>query len=201
MDGFTGWLASMATIGGGLMVAVNLGSRLTGWGFVLLTLGSATWSFNAFQNQASSLLLANVVMAAVNAFGIWRWLGRRRRIEQGSAVAMERSAVAPVPSLVSAISVIDRPLALPSGEHFGTVVDLMLRCRQLDLDYAVLAFDGIGGLGEELRAVPADLLGLDINGLRARLDEEAIRALAPIDPAAWPVVPADLGNRRREQSL
>lgn len=201
MDGVSGWLASIATIVGGVMVAANLGSRVTGWGFVALTLGSACWSLNALQNQASSLLVANIVLAAINGFGIWRYLGRRRRIEQGSTMAIERSAVAPVPTLASAASLLEQPLVLKSGGQFGAVIDLMLNCRQQDLAYVVVAFDGIGGLGEELRAVPAARLRLGKGGLTALMPESQIRALPRVDPSAWPVRPDQPGNRPDSEPL
>ena len=195
MDGITGWLASSATIAGGLTVALNLGSRVTGWGFVLLTLGSACWSLNAMQNQNTSLLVANLTLAAVNAFGIWRWLGRRRMIEKGSAAATKQSAAASVPTLVSAASLLEAPVHLSGARPFGTVVDLMLRCGEQDLAYAVVAFDGIGGLGEELRTVPAEHLRLDPAGLHCDLAEALIRALPATDPAAWPAAPDLPGNQ------
>lgn len=194
MDGITGWLASVATIAGGLTVALNLGSRVTGWGFAVLAFGSACWSLNAWQNGAASLLIANVTMAAINGFGVWRWLGRRARIEQGSATAMADSAAAPVPTLVSAATLLEAPLRLPDDADFGSVIDLMLHCNGQDLAYAVVSFGGIGGLGEELRAVPAERLQLRVDGLHCALGEERLRTLPPIDPTAWPVAPDRGGN-------
>lgn len=195
MDGLTSWLASIATIAGGLTVALNLGSRVTGWGFAVLAFGSACWSLSAWQNQSTSLLIANLAMATINAFGVWRWLGRRRRIEQGSSRAVEQSAAAPVPSLVAAAPLIDAPLLLRDGASFGTVVDLMLHCQEQDLAYVVLGFDGIGGLGEEFRAVPAGQLALRSDGLHCTLDEAELRTLPPIEPTAWPVASDRAGNR------
>lgn len=194
MDGLSGWLASIATMLGGLTVALNLGSRVTGWGFLVLALGSSCWAWNAWQGHAASLLVANLAMALINAFGVWRWLGWRRRIEQGSSRAMQASAAAPVPSLVSAGGVLERPLLLPDGMAFGTVVDLMVHSATQDLAYVVVGCDGIGGLGEDFRAVPAEQLRLDSSGLHCLLAEPQLRALAPIDPTAWPVTPQSTGT-------
>jgi len=194
MDGITGWLASIATIIGGLTVALNLGSRVTGWGFAVLAFGSACWSLNAWQNQASSLLIANLAMAAINGFGVWRWLGRRVKIERGSATAVAASAAAPVPTLISTAKLLEAPLRLPREGAFGSVIDLMLHCEQQNVAYVVLSFDGIGGLGEELRAIPAEQLHLSTDGLHCGLSEAQLRALPPIDPTAWPVAPAGMRN-------
>lgn len=201
MDGITGWLASIATIVGGLTVALNLGSKVTGWGFAVLAFGSACWSLNAWQNSATSLLIANVTMAAINGFGVWRWLGRRRRIEQGSTTATQESALAAVPTLVSAAQLIEAPVQVPGGGQFGTVIDFMLHCERQDLAYAVLSFDGIGGLGEQLRVVAADRLKLQSDGLHCTWTEAQLRTLPPIDPTAWPVMPDQPGNPTPEPSL
>ncbi len=194
-------MASIATIIGGLTVALNAGTRITGWGFAVLAAGSACWSVNALANGSTSLLVANVTMAAINLIGVWRWLGRRRRIEQGSNRAMVASAAAPLPSLVSTGALLEAPLHLPGGGAFGTVIDLMVHGEAQDLAYAVLAFDGIGGLGEEFRAVPADQLHLAAEGLLCVLTEAQLRALPPIDPSAWPVAPVLAGNLPGQDQL
>lgn len=201
MDGTTGWLAAILTVLAGMTVAANLGTRVTGWGFVLFSLGSLAWSVNAGQNGADSLLLTNLVMAAINAFGVWRWLGRQRRIEQGSTAAMKQSARAPVPTLISGATLLGAPLAIPGKQQFGRVIDLMLRCERQDLAYAMIAFDGIGGIGEEFRAIPAERLVLHDGAVRCVLAEQTIRTLPAIDPTDWPASPALLRNRPSRQSL
>lgn len=190
MDGVTGWLAAILTVLAGITVAANLGTRVTGWGFVLFTIGSLSWALNAGLNGVTSLLLTNLAMAAVNAFGVWRWLGRRRRIELGSQAAMEHSAAAPVPTLVSVATMLDAPLMTAGNQAFGSVIDLMLRCERQDLAYVVVSFDGIGGIGEEFRAIPAQDLRLNSAALCCTLTEPAIRALPPINPTDWPTVPS-----------
>jgi hypothetical protein len=198
MDGVSGWLASITTILAGITVAANLGSRITGWGFVLFTFASLCWALNAGLGGVTSLLAANLAMAFINAFGVWRWLGRQRRIEQGSTAAMERSSQAPVPSLISAGTMLGGPLRLGDGNDFGTVIDLMLRCDQQGLAYAVVGFDGIGGIGELFRAVPASRLHLSRGTTRCSLSEAELRALPELDPTDWPTLPGPawlVGNR------
>ena len=77
------------------MTASNLGSRITGYGFVVFTLGSLAWlSVGAMTGQAP-LLWTNVVLTVVNLFGVWRWLGRQTRLETGAEAAAQASQVTP----------------------------------------------------------------------------------------------------------
>ena len=39
------WLAPAATMVAAMMTAANPGARVTGWGFVVFTVGSICWSF------------------------------------------------------------------------------------------------------------------------------------------------------------
>ena len=43
METIATWVAPIATTIAALMTASNLGSRITGWGFVVFTLGSLGW--------------------------------------------------------------------------------------------------------------------------------------------------------------
>ena len=43
MEGLAGWVALAATCIAALMTASNLGARVTGWGFVIFTIGAAAW--------------------------------------------------------------------------------------------------------------------------------------------------------------
>ncbi len=43
MESIATWLAPIATTIAALMTASNLGTRITGWGFVVFTVGSLAW--------------------------------------------------------------------------------------------------------------------------------------------------------------
>ncbi|MFN5245151.1 MAG: PRC-barrel domain-containing protein [Novosphingobium sp.] len=90
---------------------------------------------------------------------------------------------------------------MPDGARFGTVVDLMLHCDRQDLAYAVLSFDGIGGLGEQLRLVAADRLELRVDGLHTTWTEQQLRTLPPIDATDWPLMPDPTRNRPLQPPL
>ncbi|WP_439548708.1 hypothetical protein [Falsiroseomonas sp.] len=71
------WGATALTIAGAGMTAADLGRRATGWGFALFSGGSACWLASAQLEQESQLGLTNLVLLALNLFGVWRWLVRR----------------------------------------------------------------------------------------------------------------------------
>lgn len=61
-----------------IMVSVNAGRRMTGYGFVIFTLSSVTWIIYALQDAETPLILQNAVLTAINLGGIYRWLIARK---------------------------------------------------------------------------------------------------------------------------
>ena len=89
------WVATIATILAASMTAANLGSRVTGYGFCVFTIGALCWiAVGVLTNQAA-LLWANVVLTLLDLFGIWRWLGRQAKVEEGAHAASEASEQTP----------------------------------------------------------------------------------------------------------
>jgi len=66
------------------MTASNLGARVTGWGFVVFTVGAAAWIVVGIATNQTQLLWGNIFPGFVNLFGIWRWLGRRARFSDAA---------------------------------------------------------------------------------------------------------------------
>ncbi len=87
METAANWIAPIATTLAAIMVAANLGSRFTGWGFVVFCVGSVAWIVIGLLTDQPSLLWQNVFLFAVNVVGIWRWLGLRARYEKGAEKA------------------------------------------------------------------------------------------------------------------
>ena len=71
------WAATAFTLVGAGMTAADLGRRLTGWGFGALGAGSACWLAAAQLEQETQIGLTNLVLLALNLFGVWRWLVRK----------------------------------------------------------------------------------------------------------------------------
>ncbi|WP_230768935.1 PRC-barrel domain containing protein [Sphingomonas sp. Leaf4] len=186
MSGLAGWIAPAATMIAAMMTAANLGARVTGWGFVVFTLGSVAWTIVGLSSGQTNLVLSNGFLTMVNLVGIWRWLGRQASYDKGSSAAAYDSACAPVPSLYAAGRVVGATLTGPGGEGVGTIVDAMLGCGDNAIAYVVVSTGGVGGVGETLHALRPDELVFGADGVRTELTVDAIRAKPTVRSGHWP---------------
>ncbi|WP_010183211.1 hypothetical protein [Sphingomonas sp. PAMC 26605] len=182
-----GWIAPAATMIAAVMTAANLGTRVTGWGFIVFTIGSVAWSTVAVATGQQNLLWTNGFLTLVNLVGIWRWLGRQARYEDGSRAASVRSHAAHVPSLFSIGAIAGARLTGRDGVPLGTVVDGMMRCNDSALAYIVISEGGVGGVGERLRALHPREITFSAEGPRCELDAEMLARRPLLEPGAWPV--------------
>lgn len=178
-----------------IMVAANLGSRVTGWGFAVFALGSLGWAIVGLTNGQAGLALTNGFLLAINAFGVWRWLGRQARYEKGGLSAARRSRRAATPTLFSAELTIGAPVLGPGGERLGGIIDAMFNCESRQLAYIVISQGGIGGAGEILRAIPAAYLRFTHESVRCTLWQHEIALLPDIGEDDWPAAAPTLPIR------
>lgn len=191
MNDFAAWLAPAATVIAAVMTAANLGARVTGWGFIVFTVGSICWCTVAIATGQQNLLFTNAFLTLVNALGIWRWLGRQSRYEDGGAAAAKQSAIAPVPTLVAVGSIAGRKLIGSEGDPIGQIIDGMMRCRDNALAYVVVSEGGVGGIGERLHVMEPHEIVFGDDGIRCKLSAEQLQARPVIEPGAWPEVMSD----------
>lgn len=71
------WLATGTGICAAIVVSLNLGTRITGWGFVVFTVSSTAWVAAGLLGGLPSLVVQNAVLTVINVIGIYRWLIRR----------------------------------------------------------------------------------------------------------------------------
>jgi hypothetical protein len=157
------WIATIATIIAASMTAANLGSRLT---------------------SQPALMWTNVVLTVLNIFGIWRWLGRQARIEEGASVAAEASQQSSGESLFPVSLLLKAPIEDESGAVLGTCVDAMAGCNSGALRYVVVSEGGVAGVGETLRRIPWPQSRMESGRLitgAARID-----LFAEIERDEWP---------------
>jgi hypothetical protein len=72
------WYASISGIAACFMVSLDLGRRLTGWGFALFVSSSIGWITGALLSSDEPLLTQNAVLICINCFGVYRYLIRKR---------------------------------------------------------------------------------------------------------------------------
>ncbi|PXA86538.1 photosystem reaction center subunit H [Nostoc sp. 3335mG] len=183
MDQFAGWLAPLATMIAAVMTAANLGTRVTGWGFVVLTVGALAWCAVALTSHQPNLLWSNAFLAIVDAIGIYRWLGRRALLEDGANRAARISRRRGKP-LFPVHTLEGRPVAGADGFVVAHVVGAMADCRTGRIRYFVVRRGGIAE-GDQLRAIAWRDMVIG-NPLRTTFREGELAASPPISPDDWP---------------
>lgn len=180
------WIAPAATMIAAIMTAANLGSRVTGWGFAVFTLGAAAWMAVGFATGQQNLLVSNAFLFFVDAVGVWRWLGRRARYDAGARRAAETSEASAGPALFAIGAVAGQSVLDASGRTIGTVVDAMAACRTGAIRYLVVREGGVAGIGERLHALDWSECRIDDAGIRTDLARGALADREALDPARWP---------------
>lgn len=72
------WSASISGVVAALMISLDLGRRVTGWGFALFVASSVCWISGAFLSDDEPLWAQNLVLFCINVFGVYRYLIRKR---------------------------------------------------------------------------------------------------------------------------
>src|SRR3954468_20605251 len=147
------WIATVATVIAASMTAANLGSRITGYGFCVFLVGSLAWLATGLITDQPALTWTNVVLTGLNIFGIWRWLGRQAKVEEGARTAAEASEHLPGDTLFP-VSLLARAPVRGKSSEIGHCIDAMAGCLSGRLSYVVVSQGGVAGVGETLRRLP-----------------------------------------------
>jgi hypothetical protein len=76
------WIATCTGIIAAITVAGNFGAKITGWGFLIFVVSSVGWVAFAVMKGETPLAIQNIVLFAVNLFGIWRyWIVKAKKAE------------------------------------------------------------------------------------------------------------------------
>jgi len=179
------WIATIATIVAAFMTASNLGSRVTGYGFAVFTGGALCWVAVGLLTDQPALLWTNVVLTGLDIFGVWRWLGRQARVEEGARSATEASELTPGEALFP-VSLLGRAPLNCGGEEIGRCVDAMAGCRSGKLDYLVVSEGGVAGVGERLRRVAWSDTHVDGEAVVADFPRDRFGRLEELPRDQWP---------------
>ncbi len=179
------WIATIATVVAASVVASNLGARITGYGFLVFTVGSLLWLRVGIVSHQPALMWTNAVLTTLNLFGIWRWLGRQARVEQGARAASEASEKEPGEVLFP-VSLLSRAPVRCRDEEVGHCIDGMAGCRSGRLSYVVVSEGGVAGVGEVLRRLPWINVTVEDEKVVADLEAEQFQHLEEIPRDEWP---------------
>ena len=169
-----------------MMTAANLGARVTGWGFVVFTVGSVCWSIIGLTTGQTNLVATNGFLTLVNIIGIWRWLGQQRAYEDGGQSAKRASRRSSSPTLFTAGSLAGMKVYDSSGNHIGTTVEALMECSSARISYVVVASGGVGGIAEVLRAIDGDALSFGSDHLTLDMTQADYDATPHLEAGDWP---------------
>jgi len=186
MDQTASWIATAATILAACFTASNLGSRITGYGFIIFTIGSIAWFTTGLLTDQPALVWTNAVMTLLNLFGVWRWLGRQAKVEDGAAKAAEVSAALPSDTLFAASTLGTARVLACDGTALGTTVDAMVGCGSGRLSYFVVARGGVAGVGETFHRLDWRHATIDNGAIRTDFDEAGFGRLPELQKNNWP---------------
>jgi uncharacterized membrane protein YfcA len=71
------WIASISGIVAALMVSLDSGRRVTGWGLAIFSGSALVWIVGAALSDDWALGTQNVVLLAIDLFGVYRYLWRK----------------------------------------------------------------------------------------------------------------------------
>ena len=186
MDQIVSWVATGATIFAACLTASNLGSRITGYGFIVFTIGSIAWFTLGWLTGQQALIWTNAVMTLLNLFGVYRWLGRQAKVEDGAAKAAEESAALPTDTLFPASSLGSASVLARDGATLGTTVDAMIGCGSGRLNYLVVAQGGLAGVGETFRRLDWRHARIEDGSIQTDFDQSGFDSLQELQKDNWP---------------
>lgn len=186
MEEIAGWVAPIATMIAAMMTAANLGARVTGWGFIVFTVGSIAWTTVGLTSGQTNLVASNAFLTVVNLVGIWRWLGRQVAYEDGAKSAQAASRRSSSPTLFTATGIGGMDVVDPDGNPLGRAVEALIECSTSAVSYVVVATSRVAGIDEQLRAVPRDKVRFGCDDLKLHLTAEEFEALPVLESGHWP---------------
>jgi hypothetical protein len=179
------WVATVATIIAAFMTASNLGARVTGFGFLVFAAGALCWIATGMLTHQPALLWTNVVLVVLDIFGVWRWLGRQAKVEEGARAASEASEDMPGEALFP-VSLLARAPVRCGPTEVGRCIDAMAGCRSGRMNYVVVSQGGMAGVGETLRKVPWASAEVDNEAFVIRTSAEAFDRFEELPRDQWP---------------
>lgn len=186
MEQSISWIATAATIIAASITASNLGARITGYGFIVFTVGSISWFTFGLMSGQPAIMWTNIALTFLNLFGIWRWLGRQARIEEGAKAGADDSHRTPGEHLFAMSTLAKAPISAADGTELGHSVDAMAGCSSGRLHYLVVSQGGMAGVGETLRRLPWEQCHVEDDRVVTSVESSDFVRLEQVEPDHWP---------------
>jgi len=74
MNGPLEWIAAVGTMLAALLIALDKGRRVTGFGFVLFVAVSITWVVAGLLEKTYPIMAMNGILLLINLWGVWEYL-------------------------------------------------------------------------------------------------------------------------------
>ena len=71
---FIEWMAAFGAMAAAVLIAADWGRHRTGIGFILFCIVSLLWMAAGFIQASAAIVAQNVILLAINAYGVWRYL-------------------------------------------------------------------------------------------------------------------------------
>ncbi len=179
------WFATLATVIAASITAANLGSRITGYGFCIFLLGSIAWLTAGILSGEEALAWTNALLTVLNIFGIWRWLGREAKVEEGAQNAARKSVSEPGENLFPASRLTQLKVSA-GGDPVGRCVDAMIGSESGRLHYVMVSDGGVAGVGEALRRLDWEQAKVEGDELTVTMSAAQFRCTEELPRDRWP---------------
>jgi uncharacterized membrane protein len=74
MNGPLEWIAALGTMMAALLIALDKGRKVTGFGFILFCVVSITWIVSGLTSNALPIAAMNAILLLINLWGVWEYL-------------------------------------------------------------------------------------------------------------------------------
>jgi uncharacterized membrane protein YphA (DoxX/SURF4 family) len=79
MNGPLEWVAAIGTMLAAGLIAIDLGRKVTGFGFILFCAVSITWIVSGILNDTMPIAVMNAILLVINCWGVWQYLLNPRK--------------------------------------------------------------------------------------------------------------------------
>lgn len=178
-----GFLAPATLVAGAALTAANAGARVTGYGFIGISLAQLGFAGVGLATGSRMTVIAAAILFVINAAGAHRWLRHVARADDVAERTRERSLRAPLSeNIASARLALGASVYGPDGAEAGQLDDIIIEDQPGRIAYFVIHPAGAHAGRDFVGVMPA---ALRASGERLQLNRP-LAECSPLPAAAWP---------------